>query len=233
MDDMNERPGSRVLGWTVMILVLLSLAGGGWFTWKKVFAGPSDSGDLDVGTIPDRFRPRAMVVAPQPPPVKDGVNKLAGNMFRIQSGQFFMILAPTETTYAPLRLMAPPRDIIAQNDRLPIRFCNEAANAAVAKNLDVTAEQAKSLTAIRQQMNGGMKISDDDRNKLRELWKSWNTSKDAAAKSAAESALLAAMKDAGTRSLGASKQQYVDLAGQIRKIVSDQQIAKFRQLRGG
>src|SRR5437763_875643 len=123
MDEMNERPGSRVLGWTVMILVLLSLAAGGWFTWKKVFAGPSDSGDLDVGTIPDRFRPRAMIVAPQPPPVRDGVNKLAGNMFKIQSGQFFMILAPTETTYAPLRLMVPPRDVIAQNDRLPIRFC--------------------------------------------------------------------------------------------------------------
>ena len=165
--------------------------------------------------------------------MRDGVNKLAGNLYRVQAGEYFMTLAPTETSYAPVRLMINRRDVLTPDDRLLLRFCNDSANAAIAKNLDVTPDQAKKLAAIRQQSNSGMKIADDDRNKLRDLWKNWNIAKDPAAKSAAEAALLAAMKDIGNRSVEATKQQYASMGVEIRKIVTDQQLAKFRQTRGG
>src|SRR4051812_648157 len=234
-EETKQPTGSKGLVWALIVLLIVSLAAGGWFSWKKVFAGPSESAELDVGTIPDRFRPRGFVATPQPPPSvnRDGIHPIGASMFRVQNGEYFMTLAPTETSYAPLRLMIARRDVLTNDDRLLIRFCTDVANAAVAKSLDVTADQAKKLTVIRQQMNGGMKISDDDRNKLRELWKNWNAAKDAGAKSAAETTLLASMKDVGTRSMEPTKQQYVDLAGQIRKIITDQQIARYRQTRGG
>jgi hypothetical protein len=229
----DEPKGSKTVAWGVIAVVIVAILIAAWFAWTKIFAGPTESGELDIGTIPDRFRPRALVAAPPVPQFKDGVTKAGGNLFRVQSGEYFMVLAPVETSYAPIRLMTPGRNYIGQNDRLPIRFTQEAANAAVAKSLDVTADQAKQLTAIRQQMNGGMKISDDDRNKLRDLWKNWNSAKDPAAKSAAEQALMAAMKDVGNRSMDATKQEYASIAGQIHKVVSDQQLTKYRALRGG
>jgi hypothetical protein len=232
-EEANEPKGSKALAIGAVIFVILALLIGGWLAWSKLFAGQTESGELDVGTIPDRFRPRAVMAVPAPPPVKDGVNKLAGNLYRIQAGEFSMTLAPTETTYAPIRLLVNRRDVITADQRLLIRFCQETANAAVAKSLEVTPDQAKQLLPVRQQMNGGMKISDADRNKLKDEWKAWNAAKDLAAKSAAEATLLASMKDVGNRSLDATKQQYADLTAQIRKIVTDQQLARFRQTRGG
>jgi len=230
----SEQPtGSRALAWGVVIVVIAAMAIGGWLAWTRLFAGPQESGELDVGTITDRFGPRRAMAAPAPPPVKDGVNKAAGNLYRVQSGEYFMVLAPVETTYAPIRLMTPPRNYVAPNDRLLIRFAQDVANAAVAKSLDVTADQAKALATIRQQMNGGMKISDADRNTLRDQWKAWNAAKDQGAKSAAEATLVASMKDIGNRSMDATKQQFAALAAEIHKSVTDQQLAKFRQLRGG
>src|SRR2546429_7774434 len=103
----DERRVPQALAWLMVIAVLLALGGGGWFAWKQWFAGPAESGELDVGTIPDRFRPRnAGVVAPQRADLtRDGIHAIGASMFRIQSGGFSMALAPTETSYAPLRLM--------------------------------------------------------------------------------------------------------------------------------
>ena len=232
----EPRQNSRALAWAVMILVLLGLLAGGWYSWTKLFAGPTESGEIDVGTIPDRYRPRGQFnAAPRPRAdlAVDGIHPIGASMFRITSGDYSMTLAPTETSYAPLRLMVTRRDVVSQDELLLIRFCTETANAGVAKTFDVTADQAKQMTAIRQQMNGGMKISDEDRNKLRDLWKSWNAAKDAGAKAAAQTTLLASMKDIGTRSMAPTKQEYADLASQLRKIVTDQQLARYRQQRGG
>ena len=233
IEQAEEHRGSKSLAVGAVIVFALLLVVGGLLAYAKLFAGPTESGELDVGTIPDRFRPRVVMGNPAPPPVKDGVNKLAGNLYRIQAGEYAMTLAPTETTYAPIRLLVSRRDVVTQDQRLLIRFCTDTGNAAVAKSLDVTPDQIKQLAPIRQQMNGGMKISDADRNKLKDDWKAWNAAKDPAAKGAAQATLLASMKDIGNRSLDATKQQYADLAAQIRKVVSDQQLARFRQLRGG
>ena len=40
------------------------------------------------------------------------------------------------------------------------------------------------------------------------------------------------MKDIGTRSIEPTKQQYLALVTETKKVVTDQQIAKYRQLRG-
>lgn len=231
----NEPRIPQAVAWLVVLAVLLALGGGGWFAWKQWFAGPTESGELDVGTIPDRFRPfNAGGGGPRRPDLTvDGIHAIGGSMFRIQSGSFFMTLAPTETSYAPLRLMNNVRQMVSADELRLIRLCNESANnAGFAKTIDMTPEQAKQLVPIRQQINAGMKIEDADRTRLRDLWKNWNAAKDPAAKAPAEAALLAAMKEIGNKSMDATKQQYAALTAEIRKIVTDQQIAKYRQQRG-
>lgn len=231
----NEPRIPQAVAWLVVIAVLLALGGGGWFAWKQWFAGPTESGELDVGTIPDRFRPfRAGGGAPARPDLtRDGIHAIGGNMFRIQSGSFFMTLAPTETSYAPLRLMSNIRQFTTPDEFRLIRLCNESANnPGFAKTIDMTADQAKQLVPIRQQVNGGVKIDDADRTKLRELWKNWNSAKGQPAKAAAETALLTAMKEIGNKGMDATKKQYATLVGEIKKIVTDQQVVKYRQLRG-
>jgi len=168
----------------------------------------------------------------RPDLAKDGVHALGANMFRVTSGEFFMTLAPTETTFAPLRLNLSRRDFLSQDQRILMRICNETANAGFAKNIEITPDQAKKLTPLRQQIGAGMKISDDDRNKLRALWKDWNAAKDPTAKTATDTALVAAMKDVGARNAETFKQELIQLTGEIRKVVTDTQIAKYRQLRG-
>src|SRR4051812_24013337 len=88
---LTERQPNGALAWIVMILLLLSLGAGSYFTWKKWFAGPTESAELDVGTIPDRFV-RRMGAAPRPAAelAKDGVHPIGGNMFRVTSGEYFM-----------------------------------------------------------------------------------------------------------------------------------------------
>src|SRR5437868_7894065 len=83
----NEPRIPQALAWLVVIAVLLALGGGGWFAWKQWFAGPTESGELDIGTIPDRFRPFNAGVAQQRPDLtRDGIHPIGASMFRIHSG---------------------------------------------------------------------------------------------------------------------------------------------------
>jgi len=231
----HDEPRAGLPSWLTILLIVLVLCAGGWLVWWQ-FGRNSESVTYDVGTIPDRyqvFRGGGGGAAPARPDLaKDGVHALGANMFRVTSGEFFMTLAPTETTFAPLRLNLSRRDFLSQDQRILMRICNETANAGFAKNIEITPDQAKKLTPLRQQIGAGMKISDDDRNKLRALWKDWNAAKDPTAKTATDTALVAAMKDVGARNAEAFKQELIQLTGEIRKVVTDTQIAKYRQLRG-
>ena len=136
-------------------------------------------------------------------------------------------------SFAPMLVFCSRGDVMTPQTRQLLQLCRESVNAGTAKSLNLTPDQVKKLAVIRQQAVSGMKVEEADRNKLRELWKAWTSAKDPAAKAAAQTAMLAALKDVGARSLEPSKKQYADLAEQIHKVVTDQQIATYRTMRAG
>jgi hypothetical protein len=189
----------RALAWIVMILLLVGIPVGGWFSWNKWFAG---------------------------------IHPLGGNMFRITSGEYFMTLTQVETSYAPVRLFVSRGNVLPPDARVLIRMVSDPGLAAAAGGLKMTPDQVKQVVGFRAQLQGGMKIEPADRDKLAADWKAWTSAKDAAAKSAAEKPLLVTMKEVGHRSVDATRKQYSDIAEQIRKIVNDDQINRYKQLRG-
>src|SRR3954467_6005353 len=86
---------SRALVVAVVVVTVLALLAGGWWAWKTVFAWPTETAELDVGTMPNRFlimRPGASAPVARPDLTREGIQPIGAGMFRINSGEFSMAL---------------------------------------------------------------------------------------------------------------------------------------------
>jgi hypothetical protein len=230
----TDHPAKSVPSWLIVAIIAICLAGGGWLAYSQWFSGPSEGAEIDIGPVSDQYIRRGRPVQVAANLNKDGINPGGVGFYRVQQGDFYMVLAPSETAFAPISIQYTKiAASVPQNDRVLIQLCRQTANGAVANTLKLTPDQIKQLAALRKQFPAGMTIAEADRNKLRQMWKDWNIAKDPGEKKAIEAPMLAALKEIGTKSIEPSKKQYSDLAVQIRKIVTDEQIKTFRATRGG
>ncbi|HEX3356135.1 MAG TPA: hypothetical protein VHS31_04050 [Tepidisphaeraceae bacterium] len=238
MTSLSEAPAStsdnfrKIPKWLTVLVVLFALGGGGWFVWSQ-FSGPREGVAFPIGAISDPWGGRG---PRQPPPPRQnqntpGIRSMGAGLSRVQSGDFSMQLAPAVTSFAPLRMNYPVDKLINADERALLRLAIDASNPVFVKNLQLTDDQGKKLADIRKQPNG-IVLSDADRDRLGKLWKAWNDAKDKPAKDAVQKDLLAAMTEVGNRDLDATRKQYQTLAAQVKQIVNDQQLMKYRQLRG-
>jgi hypothetical protein len=217
--------------WLTAIIIALVLAGGTWFVMSQ-FSGPREGVVFQIGSIPDPWGGRG---PRQPPPPRQnlnipGIHSIGGNGYRIQSGDFFMVLSQPPISALPVRLNYS-KDMVSRDETALVRLSAESANPVIAKTLQLSDDQVKQLADVRKQSKGFI-MSDADRDRLGKLWKSWGDAKDKGAKDAVQKDLLAAISDVGNRNLDATRKGYQDLAAQIKKIITDQQLVKYRQLRG-
>jgi hypothetical protein len=230
----TDQPVKSIPSWLIIFIIALCLGGGGWLAYSQWFSAPAEGSEIDIGPVSDQYIRRGRPVPVAASLNKDGINPGGVGFYRVQQGDFYMVLAPSETTFAPITIQSTKMAAsVPQNDRVLIQLCRQTANGAVASTLKLTPDQIKQLAAIRKQLPAGMTIADADRDKLRQMWKDWNIAKDPGAKKAIETPMLAALKDIGTRSVEPTKKAYAGVAAQIRKVVTDEQIKTFRATRGG
>ncbi|HLL90298.1 MAG TPA: hypothetical protein VK324_13445 [Tepidisphaeraceae bacterium] len=92
-------------------------------------------------------------------------------------------------------------------------------------NLALTPEQVQKLSAIRPVR--GMKVDPADDAKLKELWAAYDAADDAA-KPGHKAAVLAALKEVGTKSLEPTKQALTEQVAAVKAVLTPEQVAKVQ-----
>ncbi len=83
----------------------------------------------------------------QPPPPRPnlnvpGIRSVGGNGYRIQSGDFFMVLSQPPTSALPVRLNYA-KEIVSRDETAILRLGSESANPVIAKTLQLSDDQVK------------------------------------------------------------------------------------------
>src|ERR1700685_1202848 len=91
--------------WISIVVLLVVLGGGGWFLWDQWIGGtPSADTPVDIGTVNYGRPMRGPMMAQQQDFNREGIYPVGSNVFRVKSGDYYMLLMPTESALAPLRL---------------------------------------------------------------------------------------------------------------------------------
>jgi hypothetical protein len=225
--------------WVSVLAVALVLGGAGYFVYRQWFAAPSVGEEIDVGhvTMPGRgFGGRRAGMGGPPPQVAqapDGITQATGpaNLARAKSGDFFILAALKPAAGASPSLfyarndLLPPEQLDLLNARREIML-----DSRLAKSLNLSGAQIEQLGKIPLPPRGqGLKLDQADRDRLAAEWKAHTDApKDSDAKKSAETTLLASIREIGEKALPVTRQQYAQLADQVKQVLTPEQIQQYR-----
>ena len=244
MTQTHTQPGSPqqverpVPAWVGIAVVLVCLLAGGAFLWWYLREPLPSAGEVisDPGRSANSggrvVRPRQGRVV-QANPDADGVKvsntggKTIYNV-RADQGKSLMDVDKSASNYA---FHYQRKDLLTpeQRDLAMLRF-RVMQDQAVAEALKVTPEQLQKLQAIPRAIQ--MEVSAGDKQNLINLFNQWDQAS-GSSKASAEKALVTALKEAGDRSLDATKAKIKERADQITAILSADQIKKFNDMSNG
>ncbi|MGH7179519.1 MAG: hypothetical protein ACREJC_19240 [Tepidisphaeraceae bacterium] len=200
----------------VAMIGLLAAVGGTWGAWRW-WQSPG-AGEQIVDIPMSGIDAAAMGARQRNMPRPDGV-RATGGSYTVKSGDAMMRASKSskgEWSYGfwyDSADFTPPDQAALFTARYQSR------------SLDLSVDQIKQLEAIPQR--GGMAVSNDDREKLANLFQKYLAS-DASGKPSAEEALIAALGEVSQRSLDPTRAEMSARADKIRSILTPDQLAKLK-----
>jgi hypothetical protein len=218
--------------WVSVLAVVLVLAVAGYFIYHQWFAPPAVGEEIDVGHVamPGRGGGGRRAAPPAIQQMSDGITQAGGpaNLVRAKSGDFFM-LGPAKPPGPPPTLYYAKPDLLPQEqlDLLNAR-AEIMADSRLARMLNLSGEQIEQLGKIPLQRGRGLKLEQADRDQLAADWKAYTDApKNSDTKKTAETTLLATIRDLGAKALPATREQYAQLADQVKQVLTPQQIQQY------
>jgi hypothetical protein len=222
--------GRRVPGWVAGVgVVVFLLAAGAFIYW---FLGGSFGGT--TGLIPDPTRAeQGGRRGWRQPANPDGVKSLGNNRghYVWAGGSIMDIEQPPagkkkrdvkyQFRYDSKVLLTP------EQWHLAVGLRRVGQDAQMAKTLDVTKDQLERLGRFKTVQ---MELSKGDRDRLVAGWEAYDKAKD---KAGAEKALVALLKEVGTKALPATRLKATERVGEISRVLSAEQVRELTTLGAG
>lgn len=222
-DTTSVRPASKWAGISVAVALFgLVVAWIGYATWTYV-TGPNRAELREV--MPD-FRQGRVAVAPRVQAPVDGIRSRPNGSYIARAGDVAMVATKSRDGKSWNLAINYSRTDLAdaeQNAALTARF-RLVADAAFAKSLKVTPEQIAELKKIPYGIN--MVISDSDRAAIKSQWDAYLAAQD---KAGPEKMIVDNLQQIGKNSMAATQADVAARVAQIKKILTAEQVAPFKQ----
>jgi hypothetical protein len=219
---MTETQESRQLpAWLNILIIIVCIGAGGAFVWWYIRT-PVPRGTVVLGDAPAR---QAAIARPQSG-ITQIVNTPEVSAWRARGGNVVMEIRQPKTGDATYEFRYMRASFLTP-EQLDLRtiFLRVVSDPSVAKYIEATPEQMAKLEPLPRMVL--VQMDDADRNRLLELWKSYNTTTD---KSAAEKPLTSALEEIGNKSLDASKQAAAQQCDLVKQTLTADQIKKFHDM---
>lgn len=231
------KKGLELPRWSVALLVLLVAGGAGYAGYRFWTGGHPGAGkEIDIGNT-GFFGGRQMGANPRrlqaqmqtdPATLPDGVHAGAMNLSWVRMGDFYTSLPNDPASSMTIRVFYAKPDLLTAEEQSILQARRRLpTDAALAKQFNVTPEQSKALVAIPLGIGAGLRVTPEDRDRIKAAWQVYVGAADSA-KDAAKTALLTTLKQVGDKSLEPTRAQQRERVEQIRKVLTPEQIAEWR-----
>lgn len=231
MTQTQTRPRQRIPVWLAVLIILIAVAGGGWFVYRGVFGGDHDA-TADSIVVEPGFR-RSPVQANPSMAARwglggpaEGILKRGGGPITARRGNAFFRASQNKSGY---NINFDYLSSVRQSWVTPAQWAlhqlalRVVENDELAKQLKVTDDQKKKLQALSY----AVPITAAERSSLEALLIEWDKAT-GAAKDPAGVKLLDAIAKVGAAHLEASKAALVRRVQQIPTILTAQQVQQAR-----